>query len=444
MCCRMPGAFYAPSEKVGRVGARAQSFRSGTKGEMNKLDSAARNEGVRQRPVAATPTRGPVREREDFLVFGAPQIVDAEVEEVVASMRAAWLGTGPKVARFEDAFRAYKGGRFALAVNSCTAALHLSVLAAGVGPGDEVVVPALTFCATANAVIHSGGTPVVADVDPVTMNITAETIDAVRTERTRAVIPVHFAGRPCAMDGILALADGHDLTVIEDCAHAVETEIDGRKAGTLGDLGCFSFYATKNVTTGEGGMVITDRADFAEAIKVRALHGMTKDAWKRFSDEGFKHYQVVFPGFKYNMMDLQAAIGIHQLARVEENWLRREHVWGVYQEALADTGLGLPADPLAHERHAYHLYTVLVDEKSVGTTRDDFLDAMTAQGIGVGVHYLSLGEHPYYREALGWNEATCPEATRIGRQTVSLPLSPALSDRDVADVLEAVHRVVRS
>lgn len=386
----------------------------------------------------------PVRPRDRFLVFGAPQITEAEIEEIVLTMRSGWLGTGPRVARFEDLFRERTGARHALAVNSCTAALHLAVLATGVGPGDEVIVPALTFCATANAVIHAGATPVIADVDSTTMNLDPVDVAGRITERTRAIVPVHFAGRPCDMAALQALAGRHDLILIEDCAHAVETESGGVAAGRHGALGCFSFYVTKNVTTGEGGVVITDDDDFAETIKVRALHGMTRDAWRRFSDGGYRHYQVIFPGFKYNMMDLQAAIGIHQLARVEENWLRRQEIWNRYGRELARTGLVLPADPELGTRHAHHLYTVLVDQDRVGIDRDAFLEAMTAQGIGVGVHYLSLPEHPYYREALGWRHEMVPRAALIGRQTVSIPLSPGLTDDDVADVVEAVHRTVRS
>jgi dTDP-4-amino-4,6-dideoxygalactose transaminase len=386
------------------------------------------------------PARAPVRSRDEFLVFGAPLIDDAEIDEVVASMRAGWLGTGPKVARFEAAFREYKGSAHAVAVSSCTAALHLSVLAAGIEPGDEVITTALTFCATVNAILHAGATPVLADVDPRTMNISVEDIEERITLRTRAIIPVHFAGRPCDMDAIMAIADRHGLTVIEDCAHAVEAEYRGRPTGTLGHIGCFSFYATKNVTTGEGGMVITDLPAYADEIKVRALHGLSRDAWQRFSDAGFRHYQVVSLGFKYNMMDIQAAIGIHQLARVETGCTRRRQIWSTYQAAFASTPLGLPTDPAADTRHAYHLYTVLVDEERTGVSRDEFLSRMIAEGVGVGVHYTCLAEHPYYMRALGWRAEAYPEALRIGRQTVSLPLSPALGARDVADVVEAVER----
>lgn len=395
------------------------------------------------RTSSATDDARPVRSKEDFLVFGSPAIEEPEIREVLATMQSCWLGTGPKVARFERDMKAYKGAAHAVAVNSCTAALHLSLLAAGLKPGDEVITTPLTFCATVNAIIHAGATPVLADVDPVSMNIEPEAIRAKITSRTRAILPVHFAGRPCDMDGIMDIARRHSLMVIEDCAHAIETEYKGRKVGTIGDLGCLSFYATKNVVTGEGGMVITNNDAFANRVKILALHGMDKDAWKRFGDEGYKHYQVVEAGFKYNMMDLQAAIGIHQLARVESNWKKREAVWNYYQQALRAFPLGLPTPPEEDTRHAYHLYTVLVDERVAGISRDAFLDGMTKQGIGVGVHYLAIPEHPYYRQTFGWHPKDFPNAVRIGRQTVSLPISAKLSAEDQGDVVEAIRRVLR-
>ncbi|RMG89607.1 MAG: DegT/DnrJ/EryC1/StrS family aminotransferase, partial [Chloroflexi bacterium] len=364
--------------------------------------------------------------RDTFLVFGAPHITDAEINEVVDSLRVGWLGTGPKVARFEHDFATYKNvpeNRVA-AVNSCTAALHISMIAAGIGPGDEVITTPLTFCATVNAIIHSGATPVLADVNPVTMNIDPAQIEQKITPRTKAIVPVHFAGRPCDMDAITALAQKHNLIIIEDCAHAIETEYKGKKVGTIGDFGCFSFYVTKNVITGEGGMIIAQNEAQIARAKVLALHGMSKDAWRRFSDEGYKHYYVTECGFKYNMMDIQAAIGIHQLARVEANWQRRQEIWQMYQQAFADLPVGRPAEPEPDTRHAYHLYTLLIDESRCGLSRDTFLEAMTAHNIGVGVHYLSIPEHPFYQERFGWRPEAYPHAMKIGRQTVSLPLSP--------------------
>lgn len=379
-----------------------------------------------------------------FIVFGAPLIEQAEIDEVVACLRSGWLGTGPRTKRFESDFAAYKGlpGTLAAGVNSCTAALHASMVAAGLEPGSEVITTPLTFCATVNAIVHAALVPVLADVDPATQNIDPAAIEAAITPRTRAIIPVHFAGRPCEMDAIMAIAKRHGLVVIEDCAHAIETEYHGTKAGTFGDFGCFSFYATKNVATGEGGMILArDEAAMARA-RMLALHGMSKDAWHRFSDKGYRHYQVVECGFKYNMMDLQASIGLHQLARVESSWQRREAIWHRYDEAFAGLPLELPAAPAPGTRHAYHLYTVMVDEARTGIARDDFLDAMTTQGIGTGVHYLSLPEHPVYQERFGWQPERWPHAAQFGRQTVSLPISPKLTDADVERVIAAVRTVL--
>jgi dTDP-4-amino-4,6-dideoxygalactose transaminase len=376
-----------------------------------------------------------------FLIFGSPLIEQPEIDEVVACMRSSWLGTGPRVAQFERDFAAYQGLQPSqvAAVNSCTAALHVSMVASDLEPDSEVITTPMTFCASVNAIIHAGLTPVLADVNADTQCIDPAAIEAAITPRTRAILPVHFAGRACEMDAIMAIARKHDLKVIEDCAQAIETTYHGVKAGTFADFGCFSFYATKNVVTGEGGMIVgRDEANIARA-KVLALHGMSKDAWHRFGDEGYKHYQVVEAGFKYNMMDLQAAIGIHQLARVERNWQRREAIWNRYMEAFADLPIGLPAAPAPETRHAYHLFTIMVDKARCGTARDDFLNAMNARRIGTGVHYLAIPEHPYYQQRYGWKPGQWPNATKIGRETVSLPLSPKLTYADVERVIGAVR-----
>lgn len=382
------------------------------------------------------------KERHDFLVFASPRIEQPEIDEVVRSLESGWLSTGPKVAQFEAEFADYKGASHAAALHSCTAALHLSVLACRLKPGDEVITSSLTFCATVNAILHAGAHPVLADVDPVTMNIDPIEIEKKITPRTRAIMPVHFAGRPCDMDAIMNLARKHDLQVIEDCAHAIETEYRGQKVGMIGDFGCFSFYVTKNIVTGEGGMVLCKNPELIARIKVLGLHGMSKDAWKRFSDEGFKHYQVIECGFKYNMMDLQAAIGLHQLKRVENYWQRRREIWNQYNEAFRDLPLTLPADPEPNTKHGYHLYTILIDEKKTGISRDPFLNAMTKRKIGVGVHYVALAEHPFYQNRLGWKPEQFPHGTRIGRQTVSIPLSAKLSDQDVSDVISAIRDIL--
>jgi len=387
-------------------------------------------------------SRRPTRSKDRFLVFGSPRIGDAEIQEIVATMKSGWLGTGPKVARFESDFKTYKQAPHAVAVNSCTAALHLSMLASGLKPGDEVITTPLTFCATVNAIIHTGATPVLADVDPVTMNIDPNQVEKQVTPKTRAIIPVHFAGRPCDMDALCDIAKRQDLKIIEDCAHSIESEYKGRKLGTIGDYGCFSFYVTKNITTGEGGMVLCGKEQNAVRIKTLALHGMTKDAWKRFDDEGYKHYLVSEAGFKYNMMDLQAAIGIHQLKCIEKYWNKRKRIWDRYNQSFANLPIDLPAQPQSDTRHAYHLYTIMIDESRCGITRDHFLNAMTEQNIGVGVHYLSIPEHPYYQKTFGWKPSDTPHAMRIGRQTVSLPLSAKLDDEDIADVVDALQDIL--
>jgi len=376
--------------------------------------------------------------RKDFLVFASPLIEGSEIDEVVDSLKSGWIGTGPKVKRFEELFSSYKGTKNAVALNSCTAALHLAMRALDIKPGDEVIVPTMTFAATANAVIHAGGVPVFVDCEKGTMNLDPIDVRKKITNKTKAIIPVHFAGRPCNMDAIMAMAKENNLKVIEDCAHAIESEYHGQKTGTLGDIGCFSFYVTKNIITGEGGMAITDNDDYAGKIKTLALHGMSKDAWKRFSDEGYKHYQVVDSGYKYNMMDIQAALGIHQLGRIDRYWKRREEIWNRYNEAFKNLPVFLPAPIEPNTRHAYHLYTLLIDTERAKVARDQFLDEMTKKNIGVGVHYIALHLHPFYQKAFGYKPGDFPNAEWVSERTVSVPLSPKLTDKDVQDVIDAV------
>lgn len=380
--------------------------------------------------------------RSNYLVFGAPQITDAEINEVVDSLQSGWLGTGPKVAQFEKLFQQYVGANYAMAVNSCTAGLHLSMIVAGLGPGDEVITTPMTFCATVNSIIHAGATPVLVDCQRDTQLIDPQMIEDAITPRTRAIVPVHLCGRSCDMDAILDIAARHDLIVIEDAAHAIETVYKGRKIGNISHLTAFSFYVTKNVITGEGGMITTNNPDFADKIKMYGLHGMSRDAWKRFSDEGYKHYQVLFPGFKYNMMDLQAAIGIHQMARVEENWQRRDQIWQIYHTAFADLPIDLPPLDEVNTRHARHLYTLMIDEARCGLTRDSFMQRLHALNIGTGVHYIGVHLHQYYRERFGYRPEDFPNATWLSERTVSIPLSPALTDQDVEDVIETIRMVL--
>ncbi len=382
--------------------------------------------------------------RDPFIAFGVPDLGEEEIQEVVATLRGGWLGKGPRVTAFEAQFAAYKGlgPERAAAVSSCTAALHLSLIAAGVGPGDEVITTPLTFCATANTILQTGAVPVLCDVDPETMNIDVRNISACVTARTKAVLPVHFAGRPCEMDEVLAVARDHGLAVIEDCAHAIEARYRGAPVGTLGDFGCFSFYVTKNITTGEGGMVLARRAEQLARIRRMSLHGMTQDAWQRYAGRGFGQYDVVDCGFKYNMMDLQAAIGLHQLRRLDKARERRQEIWSRYQAAFHVLPVTLPAPVPQHMLHALHLYTLRVDERDSRIGRDEFIERMADLGIGIGIHYKALPEHSYYQQRLGWRPGDTPVATSIGRRSVSLPLSPRLTDEAVDRIVSAVHAVL--
>lgn len=380
--------------------------------------------------------------RNTFLVFGKPQIRQAEIDEVVHSLKIGWLGTGPKVAKFENLVKEYTGAKYAMAVNSCTAGMHLSLVVAGIGPGDEVIAPAMTFAATANVIEHVGATPVFVDVELNSMNIDPREIERKITKKTRAIMPVHMAGRPCRMDEITRIARRHHLKVIEDAAHAFGAEYHGKKVGNIGDLTSFSFYVTKNLITGEGGTVTTNNEKYADLIKVYSLHGMSHDAWKRYSDEGFKHYFVQVPGYKYNMMDLQAAIGLHQFERFPQNQKRRAEIWERYNRAFGDLPLKTPAPPEKDTTHAYHLYTILVDTNKLKASREAVQAALHAENIGIGIHFVALHFHPYYKNKYGYKTGDFPNSEYISDRTISLPFSAQLSDQDVEDVIRAVKKVL--
>src|SRR3954469_2004892 len=332
----------------------------------------------------------PRARRSSFLVFGAPAVGTEEADAVRDVILGGWMGTGPRTKLFEDRFRAYVGREHAVAVNSCTAALFLSLHALDLQPGDEVITTPLTFAASANVIEHVGARPVFVDVDPATGLIDPDRVRAAVTRRTRVLLPVHLYGRACAMPALVEICERHGLTLIEDCAHAIETTCDARRAGTFGKVGCYSFYVTKNLTTVEGGMLLTDDGDFAARLKRLALHGMSADAWARFSDQGYRHYQVVEPGYKFNMTDMQAAIGLVQLDKVPAMFARREALWRYYDEKLRDLPLGLPAPVEDGSVHARHLYTVLVDEARCGVTRDRLMAELHQRNIGTGVHYIGL------------------------------------------------------
>jgi dTDP-4-amino-4,6-dideoxygalactose transaminase len=380
----------------------------------------------------------PVRDR--FLVFGRPAIGEEEIGEVVDSLRSGWIGTGPKVGRLEEAFRTRTGAQHAVAVSSCTAALHLSLMAAGAGPGDEVITTPLTFGATANAILHTGATPVFADVDPLTQNISPAAIEEVISPSTRAILPVHFGGYPVDMTAITRLADAHGSVVVDDAAHCIEGSHRGAAVGTLGDATCFSFYPTKNMTTIEGGMITTPREEWAAETRLRSMHGLSTDAWERFQAGSIKHSLVTAMGFKYNMTDIQASVGLHQLAKLDQHRKVRAHVWSRYDEAFVGLPLERPRQPQDGSEHALHLYTVQLELEKLRVGRDEVFAALRAENIGCGVHYISLHLHPLFGRDDG--AGRFPHATRISERTLSLPLAGNLTDGDVDDVIEAVTKVL--
>ncbi len=373
--------------------------------------------------------------------FSPPAIGEDEVAEVVATLKSGWLSTGPRVAQFERAFADYVGAPHAVAVNSGTAALHLSLLAAGVGAGDEVITTPLTFCATANVIIHAGATPVFADIDPVTWNLCPSATGAAVTPRTRALLPVHYAGRPVETRAFRALANRHDLVMVEDAAHCIEGRASGAKIGTTADLTCFSFYATKNVTTGEGGMLTTSREDWAAFARMASLHGMSRNGWDRTEPGTPAQYDVLMPGFKYNMMDLQAAIGLHQLAKVTAHLRRRQEIWARYDAAFEDLPVTRPAPVPSGDVHARHLYTVLIDTDS-GWTRDDLGRALHQDGIATSVHFRAVHLQPYYAERFDFRRGMFPVAEDVSDRTLSLPLSAGMTDEQVERVTDAFRRTV--
>jgi dTDP-4-amino-4,6-dideoxygalactose transaminase len=345
----------------------------------------------------------PVRAPQSRLVFGAPVIGDAEIASVVECLRSNWIGLGARVERFERAFANYKQAPYAAAVSSGTAALHLALLTLGIGAGDEVIAPAMTFCSTVHSIVHAGARPVLVDCDRRTLNIDPEQIESHITARTKAIIVVHMCGRCCEMGPILEIARRHGLRVIEDCAHAIESTYHGHPAGLMGDAGCFSFYPTKNIATCDGGMVITNDQAIQQKVKVLSLHGMTADAWSRFVG-GPTGYEVVEAGFKYNMTDVAAALALPQLEAVEENWKRREHIWKGYDGSLQGLPMQLPSPPEPGSRHAYHLYTPLLELQELAVSREKIVAALDAENIGVGIHYVPVHQHPYYRERFGFRD----------------------------------------
>ena len=371
--------------------------------------------------------------------FAPPDLGEGELAEVCATLASGWLSTGPRVHRFEREFAAYVGAPHALALSSCTAGLHLALLASDIGAGHEVITTPLTFCATANVVVHAGARPIFADIDETTWNLDPAATAAAITPHTRAIIPVHYAGRPVHMQAFEAIARPQGIVLIEDAAHCVEGVDAGRKVGAIGDFTCFSFYATKNLTTGEGGMVTTANGTAAERMRILSMHGIDRDAWSRYAPGGRSDYAVRMAGFKYNMMDLQAAIGLHQLARLRSMHARRAAIVARYDAALADLPLVLPAPVPQGSVHGHHLYPVLVDPAIAAVTRDALQDSLRARGISTSVHFRALHLQPFYQERYAFARGMFPNAECVSDRTLSLPLSSALTEADIDRVIEALH-----
>jgi dTDP-4-amino-4,6-dideoxygalactose transaminase len=381
--------------------------------------------------------------RSSFLPFSRPNLGEDEIHEVVETLKSGWITTGPRTERFAAAFLEYVGGRFAVPVSSATAGLHVALLALGVGPGDEVVTTPMTFVATLNTIVHCGAVPVLVDVDAATLQMRVEHVAARVTRKTRAILPVHFVGQPVDLDPLLELAGSRGIPVLEDAAHAVGTEYKGRRIGSFPTTSVFSFHPNKNMTTGEGGMVVTEDRGAFERASLLKFHGMDREAWKRFAKEGSPRYDVAVPGFKYNMMDIQAALGLHQLARLEGFLAERARLAARYDEAFRGVGgLLLPQRVPYPSRHAWHLYTPLVDVDRLTISRDRFIEELKARNIGTGLHYTAAHEFSYYAGRFGWAPEDFPEAHFVSERIVSLPLFPGLTDADQDDVVEAVRDVL--
>jgi dTDP-4-amino-4,6-dideoxygalactose transaminase len=381
--------------------------------------------------------------RQEFLPFSRPTIEDDEINEVVDSLKSGWITTGPKVKRFEEAFAAYVGSPHAVPLSSATAGLHLTLLALGIGKGDEIITTPMTFASTLSIPILCGAKPVLVDIEPGTLNIDVTRIREKITPATRAIIPVHFAGQSCDMDPLLALAKEHGLTIIEDAAHAAGSEYKGKRIGSLETISIFSFHPNKNLTTGEGGMVCTGDETLAEEISLLKFHGMSREAWKRFAASGTPNYDIVLPGFKYNMMDIQAAIGIHQLPKLDGFIDRRREIAEFYNREFSGISeLALPAYAPYDQRHAWHLFTPLVRTEMLTIDRDRFMEELKTRNIGSGLHYKAIHHHAWYKENLPQPAGSLPNADYASERILSLPLFPTMGDEDAADVVEAVKDVI--
>lgn len=377
-----------------------------------------------------------------LLPFHKPEITDDDVQAVAETLRSGWLTTGPKVKRFEEDFARYLGCAHSVAVNSGTAALHLALDAIGIKEGDDVIVPTMTFAATAEVVLYFKANPVLVDCQPGTLNLDPKQIESAITSKTKAIIPVHLAGQSCDMEPILELARHHNLKVIEDAAHALPAAYHGKKVGTMGDITCFSFYATKTITTGEGGMATTENPDWANHMRMMSLHGISLDAWDRYTDKGSWYYEIIHPGYKYNLTDIAAALGIEQLKRCDQFWEGRRRIASHYHEAFVDLPEVQVPVSMPDIQHAWHLYVIQLKLERLRIDRRDFIKALKSENIGTSVHFIPLHLHPFYRDKFGYQPEDFPQASAVFERIVSLPIYPTMTEADVRDVIVAVRKLV--
>jgi dTDP-4-amino-4,6-dideoxygalactose transaminase len=378
-----------------------------------------------------------------FLPFYMPDIAEDEIQAVMETLRSGWLTTGVRVRQFEEDFAHYVGSQHAVAVNSGTAALHLALDAVGVKEGDEVLVPTMTFAATAEVVLYFRAKPVLVDCRHDTMNLDPDQIEKVITSRTKAIIPVHIGGQPCDMDRILEIARERHLKVIEDAAHALPTRYRGRLVGTIGDITCFSFYATKTITTGEGGMATTDNPEWAERMRIMSLHGISHDAWKRYTAEGSWYYEILYPGYKYNLTDVAASLGIQQLKKADRFWELRRRCVDWYNDGLKDVPEVSVPYVAPEVQHAWHLYVIQLNLDLLRISRNEFIELLKKENIGTSVHFIPLHLHPYYRNTFGYRPADFPTASSVFERIISLPLYPKMTETDVQRVIGTVRALVR-
>lgn len=382
--------------------------------------------------------------RQRFLPFHQPSLSLEEEQAVVETLRSGWVTTGPKTKEFELEVADYVGADHAVGLNSCTAALHLALEVVGVGEGDEVITSPTTFAATANVIVHRRARPVFVDVEPETLNLDPSLIEAACSSRTRAILPVHFAGHPCEMDEIRAVARRLNLSIVEDAAHALGASYRGAKIGGGDAVSAFSFYATKNITTGEGGMLTLKDKELADRVRVLGLHGISRDAWKRYGLEGYAHWDIIEAGYKYNMFDLQAALGLHQLKKLDGFMARRREIYQRYLGALSSMDTVDYLEIRAHVDHAYHLFVIMIRPEALSADRDTIMNAIQAENVGIGIHFRAVHLHPYYRKNFGFSPGLCPVAERASDRVISIPFHPALTDHDVEDVIATVRKVLNA